>query len=93
VISLLVALALAPVDVAAQPEAGAPPPAAAAAAPAKPKAKGSDRICWEEMPTGSHYPKRYCATRDELETRAQRDQDALNQKGRNPGAGSGFKSN
>ena len=91
-ISILVSLAaLAFVDAAPAPEGGAPP-AAAAAAP-KPQAKGSDQVCWEEMPTGSHYPKRYCASRDELQARQQRDQDALNQKGRSPGAGSSFKPN
>ena len=91
-ISLLVSVAvLAFADPAPAPEGGAALPAAIPAP--KPKAKGSDQVCWEEMPTGSHYPKRYCASRDELAARAQRDQDALAQKGRSPGAGSGFKPN
>lgn len=87
-ISILVSLAaLAFADPTPAPEGGAAPAAAAAPGPAKPKAKGSDQVCWEEMPTGSHYAKRYCATRDELETRQQRDQDALNQRGRSPSPG------
>jgi hypothetical protein len=43
-----------------------PPPAAVAAVPEK-KHKGSDRVCWEERPTGSHVTTHVCATRDQLD--------------------------
>jgi hypothetical protein len=90
VISLLVSVAaIALADPTPAPEGGAAP-AAVAAAPAKPKAKGSEQVCWQEMPTGSHYPKRYCATRDELDLRSQQDRDAISQRGRSPTSG-GFK--
>jgi hypothetical protein len=66
------------------PSAGGPAPAAAPAAVAS-KAKGSDKVCWDEAPTGSHYTRRYCATRDELEQREKQDKDLLNQHTRTTG--------
>jgi len=72
----------------AAPQASAAPPnAAVAAAPHKSAPSGSDRVCWDEKPTGTHFPIHVCANRDELELRRRRDQDALNQKPRNESAG------
>lgn len=70
---------------AAPSDAVAPP--APAAASSKPAPKGSDRVCWDEKPTGTHFPIRVCATRDELEQRQRRDQDAMSQKPRNEAQG------
>jgi hypothetical protein len=63
-----------------------------AAAPQKPKPKGSDTVCWTEQVTGSHYPRRYCSTRAELEQRQRRDQEAIAQHGRAPTGGAFGKS-
>ena len=55
-LSLLAAMAvIAFADPTSAPEGGVKAPAPAATAPAKPK--GSDRICWDEKPTGSHFPQ------------------------------------
>jgi hypothetical protein len=93
VLSILAAaavLAFADPTPVAEGHAAAPAPAAAAAAPAKPKAP--ERVCWDEAPTGSHFTKRYCATREELERRAQQDKDALGQNPHQVTPG-GFKPN
>jgi hypothetical protein len=79
VISLLAAMAvIAFADPTHAAEGGATP---AAAAPAKSNAK-PERVCWDEKPTGSHFPQHYCATREELERRAQQDKDALDNHAR-----------
>jgi hypothetical protein len=57
-------------------EAAAQPPAAEAK-PASKKAK-DDQVCWEETPTGTRFPQRYCADRQELKERTLRDQDWKN---------------
>jgi len=81
-LSLLMLAGADPVPAAMAAPAKAPPPAG----PAKPKAPAM--TCWDERPTGSHLPKRVCATREELE-KAQRDaQDGLDH--RNPGRKNGF---
>ena len=60
---------------------------AAAGLDAKPtKPNGTDLICWDEKPAGSHIVKRICATRAEVERMQQAARDALSERAR-PGAG------
>jgi hypothetical protein len=66
VISALLMAAADPTPSAAAAGVSPPPVAVAAAAPEK-KHKGSDRVCWEERPTGSHVTTHVCATRDQLD--------------------------
>ena len=83
---LMAALLLAATDTPSTAAAvSAPATPAPAAAPAKPK--GSQMVCWEEEITGSHYPKRVCSTRDELEARQRQDQQAISQRPRAPTTG------
>ena len=59
-------------------------------ATANAKPKGTDIVCWEEVPAGTHFTKRVCSTRDEREIRTRQDQDMFDRaRGRNgsPGAG------
>lgn len=86
---LLAAVVLA----AAEPAAADTAPAAAAPAPVsavtvKPKPK-SDRVCWDEKPTGSHMPTRVCVSREEFEQRQRADQQAV-ASGRRVGAKGSF---
>lgn len=87
---LMAALVLAAADTtpapAATPAGSAATPVAAA--PTKTKAKDTDVVCWTEQVTGSHYPRRVCSTRIELEQRQQQDQAAIAQHGRMTGGGS-----
>jgi hypothetical protein len=74
------------------PAAGAAPPApapAAVAPPAAAKAKQPKKVCWQEMPTGSHFSKQICATPEELEQMEHNAQDALSDHAR-PHSGSGL---
>jgi hypothetical protein len=70
------------------PPGGPPPEGTPAAAPAKPEPKPTDRICWREQPTGSHFSRLVCASRQEIDDRQRRDREALERKPRN--APSGF---
>jgi hypothetical protein len=74
---LLAALVLA----AAEPGAATATEAPAAVAPvtvkAKPDKKKSDRVCWDEKPTGSHMPAHICVSREEYEIRQRADQEAV----------------
>lgn len=49
---------------------------------AKPQPRDTDRVCWQEKPTGSHITKTVCTTRGELEQRRRQDQAALSQQPR-----------
>jgi hypothetical protein len=74
-IGLAVALLLA----AAPPEA--PPAAPVAAAPvaadaaAPPQKSKSEKVCWDEAPTGTRFSHRVCATREQIDQRRKDDQD------------------
>ena len=55
-------------------------------APEKPK--GTDVVCWEETPAGTHFSKRVCSTRDDRELRTRQDQEMLDRvRGRNGSPG------
>jgi hypothetical protein len=71
-------------DAPAASAAPAPPPAAAAAPAQAKKRKDSDVVCWNEMPTGSHFAKRICATREELELNQRTSQDAMHGRANSP---------
>jgi invasion protein IalB len=83
---VMAAMMFAAADTPASAGAAAP---AAATAPQPEKKKGSELVCWEEAPTGSHFTKRVCMTRQDLEARQQQDQDAVGQRGRNTPGGFG----
>jgi len=77
---LMAAMVMAAAEPSAAAAADTP---AAAAAPAKPeKPKGSDRVCWDERPTGSHVSKHFCASRDELEKMQHDGQEAVASRAR-----------
>jgi len=64
--------------------ADTPPSSSAPAAPAAParavsptKTNGSEMVCWEERPTGSHVSQRICESRDHLEKAKQAADDTL----------------
>lgn len=89
--ALVATMLLAAVDPAASADApaaaSAPTPPAAAAAPpaqAKAKRKDSDVVCWNETPTGSHFSKRICATREQLELNERSSQEALHGRANGP---------
>jgi len=82
VLSLILAAHLLAIADPAPATEGGPTVPAAAAQPAKPK---SDKVCWDEAPTGSHYTRHYCASREELEQRERQDKDSLNQHTRTRG--------
>ena len=78
----MIAILAAGMLAAAEPaSAAAAAPAASAAAPApaataaKAKSRRDEKVCWDEASTGTLIPRRYCATRGELEDRRQHDQD------------------
>lgn len=77
-IALMSALLLAGVDAASPAPSPAPPAAAASPAPAKPK--GPDLVCVEEKPTGSHFPKRICMTRDQADLAERQAKDAMSNR-------------
>ena len=83
-LSILVAAML---MAAAEPSAVAATDAPAAAAPPAAQAKadkpkGSDKVCWDERPTGSHVSKHFCATRDEVEKMQHDGQEAVASRAR-----------
>lgn len=88
--ALMAALTLAAADPSSAPAAPATP---VAAAPEKPKPKDTDTVCWTEQVTGSHYPRRVCSTRLELEQRQRQDQAAIGQHGRTMSTGAFGKGN
>ena len=57
-------------------------PATPNQAHAKSQPRDTDRVCWQEKPTGSHITKTVCTTRGELELRRRQDQAALSQQPR-----------
>lgn len=57
-------------------------PAASSQEHAKPQPRDTDRVCWQEKPTGTHITKTVCSTRGELEQRQRQDQAALSQQPR-----------
>lgn len=66
---------------------------AAAGLYAKPtKPNGTDVICWNEKPAGSHIMKRFCGTRAEVERMQEMSKQALSERPRADGGG-GLKSN
>jgi len=66
---------------------------AAAGLYAKPtKPNGTDVICWDEKPAGSHIVKRICATRGEVERMQEMSKQAISERPR-ADAGSGLKAN
>lgn len=81
----MLSLLMAAMLMAAEPSAAASADAAVAA-PAIPskvqKAKGDDKICWDERPTGSHVSKHFCATRDEREKMEREAQDVVSARAR-----------
>jgi predicted secreted protein len=66
----MAALALA----AADPTPPAPTAAASPASAEKPAAKDTDVVCWTEAVTGSHYPRKVCSTRAQIEQQRRQDQ-------------------
>jgi hypothetical protein len=76
-IGLAVALLLA----AAPPEAPPAAPAAPAVTPATadaaapPQKSKSEKVCWDEAPTGTRFSHRVCATREQIDQRRKDDQD------------------
>jgi len=66
---------------------------AAAGLDSKPtKPNGTDVICWDEKPAGSHIVKRICATRAEVERMQEMSKQAIGERPR-ADAGSGMKAN
>lgn len=56
--------------------AAAPDAAPAGADPAAPPQKSkSEKICWDEAPTGTRFSHRVCATREEIDQRRRDDQN------------------
>jgi hypothetical protein len=80
-VALMSALLLAAVESAPQsavaPSAAPAAPTAAESAAAPKKPDGSEKVCWEEHPTGSHLSKTICATRDQLERERQEANESL----------------
>ena len=72
-ISLVAALLLAAGPTDAAPQPAAQPAAAQPAAPAK--TSKTDKICWDETPTGTRFSHRVCATREDIDQRRRDDQD------------------
>jgi len=66
---------------------------AAAGLDAKPtKPNGTDVICWDEKPAGSHIVKRICGTRAEVERMQDMSKQMVTERPRSDGGG-GMKSN
>jgi hypothetical protein len=74
---LLAAVVLAAAEPSAAPSPDAAAPVSAVTVKAKPEKKKSDRVCWDEKPTGSHFPTHVCVSREEFEARQRADQDAV----------------
>lgn len=72
---LLAAVVLAAAEPAAADTAAAAP-APVSAVTVKPKPK-SDKVCWDEKPTGSHMPTHVCVTKAEWDERQRQDQKAI----------------
>lgn len=72
--AMLVAAATpeAPAGSAATPPATVQPATVQAAATPTPK---SEKICWDETPTGTRFSHKVCATREQLDQRRRDDQD------------------
>ena len=80
---LMAAMLMAAAEPSASAAADAPAAAGAPATRAKAaKPKGSDKVCWDERPTGSHISKHFCATRDEREKMEQDAQAAVTSRAR-----------
>jgi len=80
---LMAAMLMAAAEPSASAAADAPAPAGAPATQAKAaKPKGSEKVCWDERPTGSHISKHFCATRDEREKMEQDAQAAVTSRAR-----------
>ena len=86
---LMAALVLAAADTTPAPPAttGGSATTPLAAAGAKAKKKDTDVVCWTEQVTGSHYPRRVCSTRAEIEQRQRQDQQTIAQHGRGTSGG------
>jgi hypothetical protein len=74
-IGLVVALLLAAPPPEAAPAAPAAVTPVAADAPAPAQKSKSEKVCWDEAPTGTRFSHRVCATREQLEQRRKDDQD------------------
>ena len=85
-ISLLAALALAAADPPSAAGDTTVPPAAAAT-PAKKARDPNERVCWTEMPVGSHLPKEFCATRAEREAMERDGREVLRRNDRSANGG------
>ena len=89
-IGLFAALLLAAAEPHAPPAPAAAPQTAASAPDAKAqpaKSAKADVICWEETPVGTHFSRKVCGTREELDRLHRQAQDYLNRpRGIAPGA-------
>jgi hypothetical protein len=93
-LGIITALALA---AAVDPSAGASssPPAPTVAAvsavpatePGKKAPSPDDKVCWNENPTGSHLPRRVCATRAERDQMQREAEQAMEHHNRSGGGG------
>ena len=88
---LMAAMLMAAAEPSAAAAADAPAAVGAPATQAKAeKPKGSDKVCWDERPTGSHVSKHFCATRDEREKMEQDAQAAVTSRARSQQAPGGL---
>jgi hypothetical protein len=72
-INLIAAMLVAAATPEAPAGSAATPPAAVQ--PAATPAPKSEKICWDETPTGTRFSHKVCATREQLDQRRRDDQD------------------
>lgn len=82
--ALAAAAAMAQAEPAASTATAPSAPAAATAAAAKAEKPKVEKICVEEVATGSHFRRKVCATREEWARRRAKDQETMTDTGGSP---------